>query len=330
MGAKECAWPRWSPDGKWILYFHQSLEGLMVSICSVDGSEEKVLGVFSEEIPIFAQWSPDGKKVLLLMQGLELELWLCDLEQLGERQLLETGAPLFFSWGTDASSVLVHTVHEKGSQLIRHHLERSAPEVLSSKTGLFCVPREVSEGILFVENQEGEAALYVQNEENKTLLHHRKGFVSMSLSPDERFCALAGEEASLELLNIENGVVTLLAPAPVQSMWWSPNGEDILYSKREKTSLCWFLINVHTQEHRPVREFWPTRDQLFALHFFEQFGMVQPMIDRSGEYILYGGHTGPKGKRGYSPRPKIFSYHIASQSTNVLGEGVFPSLRPHG
>lgn len=326
LGAREATWPRWSPNGQWLLYFHEHEEGLMVSICSVDGSEERVLGIFSEEIPIFAQWSPNGKQIVLLMQGIELELWLCDIDELGQHQLIETGGPIFFSWEEMGERLLVHTMQKEGSKLIRHYIYDSAPEILSSKTGLFCVPTVLPQGVLFVERRGERAQICLLQDSGIHEIHERKGFVSMCQSPNNVYCAFAGEERLLEIFDMQKGAVLFSLDTHVQSMWWKHHGQELVFSKisRKNASLKWFSLSMETREVQFLHECWPSRDQLFSLHFFEQFGRVHSLLDQVEDTLLFGAVE----KKGH-PIPQIHAYRFASQQVHILTEGMFASLRPY-
>lgn len=326
LGAKEATWPRWSPDGQWILYFHEQDAGLLVSVCSVDGNEERVVGIFSEEIPIFAQWSPNGKQIVLLMQGIDLELWLCDIDELGTHQLVETGGPIFFSWEGFGESLLVHTMQKKGSRLIRHYVHDSAPEILSSKTGLFCVPLVVPQGILFVEKRHETAKICLLHGSDIDEIHSRRGFVSMCLSPDSRYCAFAGEEQKLEIFDVVQQRVLLSIDTHVQSMWWKNHSTELIFSKvaQNNASVQWFALHMDTGEVRLLHRFCPSQDQMFALHFFEQFGQVHNMLDANGKYLLFGTIE----KKGLTI-PQIHSFCFDSQRSEFQAEGRFASLRPY-
>ena len=331
FGAKESTWPRWSPDGKWLLYFHSSAEGIVVSICSIDGFEEFVLETFTEEIPIFAYWSPKGDKVLLLTQGIELSLWLCDIEMLGNIELLETGGTIFFCWDQYGSSVCVHVAHDGGSQLVRHYMQHKSPEIISHKTGFFCVPILKDEDVFFVERDGDYAHIRLLQGGNRTTLHQREGYTSMSLSPSMEYIALSGAEDKIEILNTESGTVQQVADISTQSVWWTPNSQQLLYSLLDtrKVSQKWYILDIKTQESRLVHEFWPTRAQVFVLHFFEQFKLVQPIVESSGQQIIFGGYSSPQGTQGYTPQALIYSYDLFSETVIPIAEGSFPSLIPY-
>ena len=330
FGIQAAMWPRWSPDGKWIVFFHTSSDGIVVSICSVDGAEEKVLGVFSEEIPIFAYWSPNCKKILLLTQGIGLSLWLCDVEELGQKELLETGGALFFSWHHDGSSILVHVMYQEGAHLVRHYLHDRSPDIISRRAGLFGVPRQIDDKLFFVEQDHGYANLMVFHNQRKECLYRREGYTSTSLCPDMQHIALAGEAAKIELLNLETGQARLLSNAKAQSLWWC-NAKQILFSSFESNPhvVKWHKLDVSSEEQKQLHASWPTRSQMFVLHFFEQFNMGQSILDTEKQRLLFAGYPTPQGARGYTPRTQIYTLDVHEGTIEPIAEGTYPSLIPN-
>ncbi len=93
-----CLWPLWSPNGKWVAYFQglDTEEGALLSIAEAEGIEVRVVAELGSKIPIYAQWSPDNQKIAVLVHGDELEVWIFDINDLGQGRFITRGSPLFF------------------------------------------------------------------------------------------------------------------------------------------------------------------------------------------------------------------------------------------
>ena len=327
MGSQNASWPRWSPDKNWLLYFHVTEGGPTVSIAHLYEQEERVLGSFEEHIPIFAQWSPNAQKVLLVMQGLELELWIFDINNLGQGRCLEKGGPIFFNWSDDSQSVFVHAVQKTGSVLKQHFVDIEQDLLISQQPGLFCAPIVQNKEVFFVEAEDKIASLYVYTGEGKKLLHQREGLISMSKSPDGHHCLLSGRDR-LELLHVSSQTIQPLLQDTAQSLWWKPDSSGFIFSKvnRAQARMHWYALDIEEQEARELKHFWPTRDQIFVLHFFEQFGLVQSLVDKAGERLLFGGYKQPQGTRNSSPKAEIYSLNLNTEETTCVAQGLFPTM----
>ena len=67
----------------------------------------------AENAPHYLYWSPDSRTLAVLAstpQG--LTLFAADTESLTEPTVIESGAPLYFNWGADGQSMLVHVGDE--------------------------------------------------------------------------------------------------------------------------------------------------------------------------------------------------------------------------
>jgi hypothetical protein len=94
--------PRWSPDGKRILFQRGDEEDSRVSLCLVDPRTKRVNRILSlRDGPIGYAWSPDGKWISVLTDG---SLTLLHLSS-GNRQALRYGYQ--FAWSPDSKRLFV-------------------------------------------------------------------------------------------------------------------------------------------------------------------------------------------------------------------------------
>ena len=113
------AWPTWSPDGTKIAISRVDLSGRRseISIEVIDTAtarsktayDEQAGGMVAQGAPHYLYWSPDGKYLAFIAstpQG--LTLFIDDPVDSAQPVAVETGAPLYFQWVADSSSLLVH------------------------------------------------------------------------------------------------------------------------------------------------------------------------------------------------------------------------------
>ncbi|NOY25262.1 MAG: hypothetical protein GXP62_05260 [Oligoflexia bacterium] len=141
-----CGWPCWSPDGSWLAGFRASLSPdggpTTAFIAQVDGVEEREIFARPDEHPIYLQWSPDGRALGLLCQRDEdLLLYRIDVEDASVR-LVDSGVPLFFSWGADSEQLIIHAgAGTRRARLVCRAAGGSGEDVIfPASPGSFCTP----------------------------------------------------------------------------------------------------------------------------------------------------------------------------------------------
>ncbi|MDP6935018.1 MAG: hypothetical protein QGG40_19000, partial [Myxococcota bacterium] len=300
-------WPCWSPDGRWLVCF-QASDGedvagpAGVSVVQVDGVEERQLVELQGPLPIYAQWSPSGDAVAVLAQVEdELQLITCRMDEVGNHLMLEHGIPLFFSWCPDGTQVLVHVGSRetgKGRLVLRDVNGEGIGHEFEDAPGSFCTPLLVREQAIYVASHGKQSVLSVSGlagEDPRHLLP-LDGLLATVLSPDGSSVAVTsaprGESTPYEgirVVELSDGSERVLTQDECMAFFWSPRGDSIYYVVVDiiRNCMLWHRLDLTTGERRELCRFWPSRDQLFYLHFFEQYSVSHPLLSPDGARLVF-------------------------------------------
>jgi Tol biopolymer transport system component len=307
------SWPCWSPDGEWLACFQNPslVDGdgpAWLTVLEVDGVEERRLTQLPDGLPLYIQWNAQGGRVAALTQVEDLlELAVCEISEIGAHKLVEQGVPLFFSWFPDGRSLLVHTGEREGAKRL---VQRAAAgdgcdAVFADPPGSFCTPLVVGEQVIYVSPRGAVADLCTADlgGERSRVLAELEGLVAVVPSPDQGVlafsCAARGSEAMYD------GVWSIrmdgrdeqrrVYEGPAKAFFWSPDGSQMLIAALalRQPGMRWRLVDLDTGRVRELGSFWPSQDQLFYLHFFEQFSQSHPLISPDGTQMVFAGHPNP-------------------------------------
>lgn len=339
-----CSWPCWSPDGRWISYFRGEDGGpFHVEAVEVDGIEQRGLLDLDGQLPIYAAWSPRGDHLALLcQQDQELALVVTDVATPGAQQALAQGVPLFFSWTPDGRRLLVHLGGADGANIGLYGLtEGSPPHRLRDTPGSFCTPVYVGARAVFVTGHLGRSWVSVADRDGQRALalEPYDGLVAVVPSPKDPMvavgCAPRGEGTpyrGLQILPLDGGPTHTLTRAELAAFFWSPTGEHIVTASVDPAHACmrWRLISLRTRETRDLGPFWPSREQLFHLHFFEQFASSHPNISADGRTLVYSSLLGPPADSDGPPLPYILTLNLEDPDAQpvAIAEGSYGVFAP--
>jgi len=334
--------PCWSPDGRWIACFQTKMTGsesgqMWLSIVEVDGVEEQRLVVVEEGYPIYAQWSPDSQRLAILTQEQNhLSLGVCTRGKMGEYRLIEEGLPLFFSWTSDSARLIIHCGSEGDTRLVVRDVLGSSPdEFFGKQPGNFCTPLVMRDQVVFVGRDEGHGVICVSDWKGSGVqgIAAIEGLVALVASPDGRYLAFTsappgGREPyqGLWIADMETGELDHIYEEGVVAYFWLPDSSGLVVAGRGKgpAEFKWTSMMRSGDSVRPLARFFPSLDQKFFLHFFEQFAVSHSLVSPDGRRLVFASHPDPRGG-GSDTSPHICTVDLAAEEpkTEVLVPGEF-------
>jgi hypothetical protein len=338
---KAWSWPTWSPDGGSVACFElpdgDDVSGpARVHVLDIDGVRQQELMELSGAVPLYCHWRPDNSGLLVLSQDDDqLRLTYTALEKLGQARILEEGVPLFFCWAPDGRGVLVHTASApgRGRVVLRDCEGRRPDEILPQEPGNYCAPVVVGEDVAHVERLPSQNRLLrstIDGTAVRELLRFR-GLGAIVPAGEDRMvfsCAPEGEGTPYRGLTLIDGYEQLpLAEDDSLAFMWSEARGELIYARldTENNCLAWRAV-APGQPPRELLRFWPSRELLFYLHFFDQFVHSHHLVDPTGRHLVFSGHPHCEGPP--SGPPKVLVLDIDSGELTELDSGGFACFRP--
>lgn len=336
-----CLWPLWSPDQRWIAYFQLGNIEDPPSVCitEVDGLEQRILTYETEGMPIYAAWSPDSQQLAVLFQFDELQLMVYHIDNLGDGQLVAEGAPLFFRWLPDSTGILVHSIHKRSGNntLINSSLlPYGEDQSLTQRPGGFTVPILYDDHLIFAEHSQNRAYIYQSrlNGDDKKLLFNVPGIIALQCHSKQALLAYAAAPISdgtpfqgLSIYNLETGEHRDVFQDELSSFYWSPSGERLYFIRVDRENRCMHLeMWSETNGLEYVHPFWPTREQIFHIHFFEQFDSSHRQFSDCGNYFVYSGFRKSDIDAKNTLEPYLFVTDLKLLQTRPICKGLFATF----
>ncbi len=231
--------PAWSPAGNDIAVIGASAEGS--GVFTVSDSADAEVQTLYENPAIYLYWSPDGEKVGFLAQGeggLELQVASKDG---AESQQVASGNPLYWQWGGDSDSLLVHTGVLDSGELALYSLTGPTGDPLATP-GLFNAPGLSASGdyLAYAELSGGGTRIILagntpENADVRRELPY-EGLSVLSWSPTADQLAVMNPPVAtrlpygpIRLLDAKTGDLTPLVETTAIAFFWSPDGKNIAY-----------------------------------------------------------------------------------------------------
>jgi TolB protein len=323
------AWPTWAPDGSKLAASRirvtgdQSAELTVQVLDAVTGRSSTVFsnnfpGLVAEGSPHYLYWSPDSRSLSFLASAANgLDLLVVDTVSGGDPIVIERGAPLYYSWAGDGSSLLVHIGEEV--KLFRELSDHVAGEPLATARG-FRVPAFSSDGrrvAYAVHGDSGESLSVAEahDVDNARQVLDLGAFSAFMWSPDGSELAVADQQSPnsvvferLRIVAADGESVRTITEDPVLAFYWSPNGERIAWVAldQENRRFEWRVIPsaaTDASRSRALFAFNPSRDVLTMLSFFDQYAYSHsPWSPDSTRLVVAGTQAAPFERRnGHTP-----------------------------
>ena len=351
----------WTPAGD-RLAFSRSPSGGPYSVISVsDGAEEYEVLFESDRHPaIYMSFSPNGRFLALISEegGGGLNLYVVDVEDPATEPIrVTTGRPLYWDWGADSETILVHTngvgLGDGPGRIAVHDITREAQDaqalVVESPPSFFQAPATSPAGSEFAASVglgDGAAgvAVFTQDGAISRLVARSFGLSAFAWSPDgTRLAVLDGRPAGgLGLVGtlsvypegenrrtISYQVQERTKPTDVTAFYWSPTGEYILYfspyvarapdSDQQRVFMRSGLYSPEDGAVLRLGSFPPAGDFVArAVPFFDQYSRSGSPWSPDGELFLLAVQ-GEAGPEIYGVRP-----NESSQEPVLLARGQSP------
>ena len=320
------AWPAWSPDGTKIAISRVDLSGRRseISIEVIDTAtarsktayDEQAGGMVAQGEPHYLYWSPDGKyRAFIASTPQGLTLFIDDPVDSAQPVAVETGAPLYFQWVADSSSLLVHI----GADLKLVEIPFSnTPRLLLKTTALFRAPALSPDGknFAFVQENGPGTSLFIasiDDPDSLTELLDVGTLSALAWSPDGAELAVADQShprngifQRLRVVPTGGGQSRTIGEGPILAFFWSPNGGRIAWVgvDLEKSTLEWMTVDSSGESQKRLFRFQPSNDFITLLSFFDQYAYSNSPWAPDGTHLVVAGtREQSSGQRnGQTPR----------------------------
>ncbi len=300
--------PTWSPDGSQVAWTEQTDVGERFLVVAAED------GRMSTSTPaplmaVYIAWNPGGSLIAMSGNDEEGNLLLATAEPGQSIAVIDQGAPLYFDWARDGSSLLVRT-----AERFEHVPIDGSERTQVPASGTFRIGVHIGDSLVLATARDVGDALAVADREGEIVreLIRYAGPIAYVAGPgDDRLATMTrGSPESQRLAQLEKSDLPILEPNRLVTVetatgdieevaqargvawFWSPDGRLLLYSTLEFVNgverLQW-----HTWDgERSVsyRAFSPTgifgRDYLA---FFDQFARSMSLWAPDGSAFAYAG-----------------------------------------
>ncbi|MCP4809438.1 MAG: hypothetical protein GY913_18670 [Proteobacteria bacterium] len=329
------SWPSWSPDGTRIACFEldeddQDTGPARVHVVHTDGVRQWHCLDVEHGVPLYVQWQPDGEGLLVLVQdGEELELQHIRLDRLGHASSVERGLPLFFTWHPDGERVVVHTASSSESRLVVRDVSGRLPdEVLPQRPANYCAPIFQGDRLIHVDAGGGTNQLVSTDDTgaDAQVLLEFEGLGAL-LRTDDAFLFSAAPDGEGKPYRGLLRIGQELEPVSGEHcLAFFPRGEDLVLVQVDTENNCLTWQLVVAGETRELCRFWPSREQLFHLRFFDQFAPSHRLLSPDGRRLVFCGH--PLDTDEQRDEPSVLVYDLERHELRDLGPGAFACFSP--
>jgi Tol biopolymer transport system component len=330
-------YPTWSRDGSQLAFIGLNSNGdkteskLMIANVDTDAVDEVYTS--ENEHPIYLNWSPDNANVSFIstnVSGQNLILQSVPAQG-GERTILDTGSPYYWSWAPDGSVMIVH-VGGAAASSPEHlaFLDVSAENVtehgLEADPGSFQAPAWSPDGsriaLARVSDEKNEIVVTDATAQNAKTIGTFTEKTAFAWSHDgTRIAYLDGVQAldagtigSMHVVDLETSE-EIVQDNNIIAFFWSPSSQELAYfvlvqaqseggssgnSGGDTQTTPQFLLQLHvldvtSGESRQLFTYRPTQQFLGVLPYFDQYHQSATIWspDNNNLVLSFLGQSGP-------------------------------------
>ncbi len=304
-------YPTWSADREHLAFVGISGEGSTAngaSLLIANIEEEKADKVYASktERPFYLYWSPDNTTLGYLTTtttGQSMMLQSISVNG-GEREILDTGSPYYWSWAPDGSTMIVHAGSDTSTVPVHLSFLKTGNNViedrLDTKPASFQAPAWSPDGqhiLLSRVNDQNKNEIFLTDSHGQfeKAIGTYDLTTSFAWSRDSELVAYIDGQAQLSTGSIGTLHVVdttnsedFFQDDNVIAVFWSPNSKKLAYFKpvlidpstgepatSESTSqvlvLQLFMLDVIKAESRQLFQFQPTNQFSSLLPYFDQY-----------------------------------------------------------
>lgn len=304
--------PTWSRDGSQLAFTGVSTDGEKVEsklmVANLDNDSLKEVYSSASEHPVYLSWSPDNANVSFISTNVSGQNMILQSVPAagGERTILDTGSPYYWSWAPDGQVMIVHAGGAAASSPDHlAFLNVKAPTVteqgLDSTPASFQAPAWAPDGsrIAMARSSEDKNEIIVTDGagENPQKVGTFENKTAFAWSPDSTRLAYidgvqaldAGTIGSLHVVDLETPD-EVVEEEDIIAFFWSPSGEEIAYfilrqmqadgsssgssdgtAQSPQYAVELKVLNVAKKESRDLFTYRPTQQFLSILPYFDQY-----------------------------------------------------------
>jgi hypothetical protein len=234
---------------------------------------------------------------------------------------VEVGVPLFFNWVPSGDRILLH-VGDRGERtarlVLRDPFGPTEDVPYPRQPGSFCAPVFAAGRAAYAVAGEGHSRVVASGLDGGEPcdLLTANGLAAVVGAPGGRpwvavSVADKGEGSpyrGIHLVNVHDGTRRRITDIDCMAFFWSPTGDWLLAAQvvADENCLRWWRVGVDGGQPLDLGTFWPTRDVLFYLHFFDQYTMSHPLVSPCGRWVSWAGYPAGGGHADLSNPPRIF------------------------
>ena len=300
--------PTWSPDGKQLAFVGLSGDGAETAseLFVADIESETSTKVYSgaNEAPFYLYWTPDNANISFLSSTASGESLIMESipAKGGERTVLDTGSPYYWSWAPDGQAMVAHAGGGSATSAERIAFLQVDPDV--TEDGLEFSPASFQAPAWSPDGSHILLAARDETAENSIILTDYAGVPQKTLgsftgevafawaSDGEQIAYIASDQVlpsgllgALHVLNLTTSK-EIVQDKQVFAFFWSPNNEKIAYfvpfvdstssdgesgSSSQNLFFQLNVLDVKSGENHESFSFVPTQEFLSVLTYFDQY-----------------------------------------------------------